>query len=636
MVDANYTNQEIARLVEFFSQLEQLPTVTLKKLNQLLRICAKDSGDFWSKTELLAWYQKLAGTAGLKPLQPSICQILQMKPTRTISGVAPVTVLTKPFPCPGKCIFCPNDVRMPKSYLSNEPGAQRAEKNYFDPYLQMHNRLSALAQMGHSVDKVELIILGGTWSYYPEAYQIWFIKECFRALNEFGVTDSSAEIRQIYDQAAVSLRTNDHQLARSDDPLQNATEFADYEMVAGASKTAATNYNQTIATLYTKAEKKVGLTDYQRATWAELEVEQKKNETTRCRSVGLVIETRPDNISLAEVLKIRRFGCTKTQIGIQSLQDEVLSKNNRGHDVAATQNAFALLRQAGFKIHAHWMPNLYGSNPAADIVDYQKLFADPAFRPDELKIYPCSLIESAELMTYHQKGLWQPYTEPELLSVLTRCFELTPPYTRLTRVIRDIPSTDIVVGNKKTNFRQLVEDGIADRKTLITEIRSREIRQGTYDIEKISFSAIHYQTTVSQEFFLQCTAPNQQGVEKLLAFLRLSLPIKTILPLTEELKNAAMIREIHVYGQATAIGSREIGRSQHVGFGRRLQAMATDIAQQQGYEKLAVISAIGTKEYYRSLGFVDGNLYQYLPLQFAKSEQKLPTEVPTYVTTTLD
>lgn len=638
MAKANYNNQEIDRLVEFFLQLEKTPHVSIKKLNQLLKIAAKDSGDFWSKTELLAWYQQLAGTRGLQPLQSAVCQALQMKPTRTISGVAPVTVLTKPFPCPGKCIFCPNDIRMPKSYLSNEPGAQRAEKNYFDPYLQTYNRVSALAQMGHSVDKIELIILGGTWSYYPEAYQIWFIKECFRALNEFGVIDESATIREKYTSAASALNTTDRQLARTDDPAKNEAAFADFQLVAGVSKATESNYNQTVAKLYTKAENQVGLTEYQRATWTELETEQKRNETTRCRCVGLVIETRPDNISSAEVLKIRRLGCTKTQIGVQSLQDEVLTKNHRGHDVAATRRAFALLRQAGFKIHAHWMPNLYGSNPTADKADYEQLFADPAFRPDELKIYPCSLIESAELMTYHQQGLWQPYTEPELLSVLTHCFVATPLYTRLTRVIRDIPSTDIVVGNKKTNFRQLVEQWLIDNTVAIKEIRSREIRQGTYDESKVSFTAVSYRTTVSQELFIQCTAPNQQGVEKLLAFLRLSLPDKNITPLTAELAGAAMIREIHVYGQATAIGHRSSGRAQHVGFGRRLQAIAAEISKQHGYQKLAVISAIGTREYYRSLGFVDGDLYQFLSLTdelMVKNNDQLKI-VPAYDYKTLD
>ncbi len=193
--------------------------------------------------------------------------------------------------------------------------------------------------------------------------------------------------------------------------------------------------------------------------------------------MGLVVETRPDHISEEEVLRIRRLGATKVQIGIQSLDDDVLRLNKRGHTVAETRRAFKLLRQAGFKIHAHWMPNLYGSSPERDIADYQHLFADPDFRPDELKIYPCSLIESAELMQHYQAGRWRPYSEDELLSLLVACFEQTPEYCRLTRVVRDIPSTDIVAGDLTTNFRQRVETELERQGKRSADIRAREIRE---------------------------------------------------------------------------------------------------------------------------------------------------------------
>jgi len=166
----------------------------------LLRNILKSPGKLFTKHELVFAYRKLVGTHGLLHQQPRIMKWLRKKPIRTSSGVTPVTVLTKPFPCPGKCIFCPSDIRMPKSYLADEPGAQRAERNYFDPYLQTYNRLKALDEIGHNVDKVELIILGGTWSYYPEPYQIWFIKECFRALNEYGNKDSRDEVLKHYKQ----------------------------------------------------------------------------------------------------------------------------------------------------------------------------------------------------------------------------------------------------------------------------------------------------------------------------------------------------------------------------------------------------------------------------------------------------
>lgn len=618
MVSVDYSNQDHNQLVGFFAELEACLIVTKKCFHQIQKKHPKSDGSLWSKTELWAAYQQLMRARGQVELRADIQQQLQMKPTRTISGVAPVTVLTKPFPCPGKCIFCPNDVRMPKSYLSNEPGAQRAEKNYFDPYLQTYNRIEALHQMGHSVEKIELIILGGTWSYYPEPYQIWFIKECFRAMNEFGVTDGQSVIRERYRHAERTL-TAQSIAARTDSPQVNHSRFISQQLIAGKNIETQAAYNQTVAQLYNQPERMVGLDQYQVATWEELEQQQQRNETARCRNVGLVIETRPDNISAKEVIKIRRLGCTKTQIGIQSLQDEVLQKNHRGHDVAATRRAIGLLRRAGFKIHAHWMPNLYGSSPSADKHDYEQLFSDPDFKPDELKIYPCSLIESAELVTYYQQGLWQPYTEAELLDVLSFCFLQTPGYCRLTRVIRDIPSPDIMVGNKKTNFRQLVEQWLTKQGTAIQEIRSREIRGRSHTIDKASTSILRYHTTVSEECFLQVTAPDETGIERLLAFLRLSLPTTQQSPLVSELAGTAIIREIHVYGQATALGQREQARAQHTGYGKQLISMAQHIAHKAGFTELAVISAIGTREYYRKQGFRDGQLYQFITTKTAST-----------------
>jgi elongator complex protein 3 len=298
---------------------------------------------------------------------------------------------------------------------------------------------------------------------------------------------------------------------------------------------------------------------------------------------------------------------------VQSLQDEVLTKNHRGHGVAATRHAFRLLRQAGFKIHAHWMPNLYGSSVEADMADYARLVSDPDFQPDELKLYPCSLIESAELMQYYKDGRWRPYSEPELLEVLTACFKLTPPYCRLTRVIRDIPSPDIVVGNKKTNFRQIVEDHLKKTGVVTQDIRAREIRDQVYDPATVEFSSVDYETSVSHEKFLQFTAqvldqPNQPP--RLLAFLRLSLPKQS--SFISELAGAAMIREVHVYGRASELGERRTEQAQHAGFGTQLMEKARELATTAGFNRLAVISAVGTREYYRGRGFTDGELYQFL------------------------
>ncbi|MGD9129186.1 MAG: tRNA uridine(34) 5-carboxymethylaminomethyl modification radical SAM/GNAT enzyme Elp3 [Candidatus Woesebacteria bacterium] len=603
----NY-NRDLQKILLLLKAIENIAVFSPKKLQVLQKKFTKKDGGIFSKTEIIAVYKKLAGKHGLKPFQDKLVKQLKMKPTRTISGVAPVTVLTKPFPCPGHCIFCPSDIRMPKSYLSDEPGAQRAERNFFDPYLQTYNRIKALADMGHNTDKIELIILGGSWTYYPESYQIWFIKECFRALNDFGTRDDRERIKRIYHCKVKKLKQHQFK-ALTNDPELNLKEFYKY-------KTIDKNYNQLIEELYLLPEKKLGLDTFQQADWQDLEKEHQLNEQAKSRCVGLVIETRPDNISEEQVKRIRRLGCTKVQIGIQSLNDQVLSKNKRGHDVATSAKAFKLLRLAGFKIHAHWMANLHGSSVQLDKEDYLRLFSDLNFKPDELKIYPCSLIKSAELMTYYQQDLWRPYFYKELLDVLVFCLKNTPQYCRLTRVMRDIPSPDIVVGNKKTNFRQIAEQALAKTDESSQDIRAREIRAEKFSIEKLQFRDFKYKTSMSEERFLQFIAPvkkmkaSQQ--EKLLAFLRLSLPNSS--NFIDELAGAAMIREVHVYGPALSLGKKSKSKAQHLGLGSRLIVRAKQIARKAGYKKLAVISAIGTKEYYRKRGFKDGELYQLCDL----------------------
>ncbi|MBP9819516.1 tRNA uridine(34) 5-carboxymethylaminomethyl modification radical SAM/GNAT enzyme Elp3, partial [Candidatus Woesebacteria bacterium] len=498
----NVTNHQLPlSLVALLTELATGKYTDAKSLQQLIKRFPKASSLLYSKSEILAGYRTLSADDISKKLPRDIERLLLLKPVRTQSGVAPVTVLTKPFPCPGKCIFCPNDIRMPKSYLADEPGAQRAERNWFDPYLQTYNRLTALHAIGHEVDKVELIILGGTWSFYPEPYQIWFISECFRALNEFGVSDGRAEVEAHYQQVQERLKQADAYTATVD-PRENKEKLREREIM-GEDVTATRHYNQVISELYVAPEQKLGISQYQTASWEVLEALQHSNEAAGHRCVGLVIETRPDCISEAEVIRIRRLGCTKAQIGFQSLQDSVLTANKRGHDVAATRRAVRLLRQAGFKIHAHWMANLYGSSVEKDIVDYSKMFSDTDFMPDELKIYPCSLIASAELMQHYKDGSWQPYTHDELLHVVTECIKQTPEYCRLTRVIRDIPSTDIVVGNKLTNFRQVAERSLAEAGEQSKDIRAREIRRELFDEQALKLQVYEYSTSVSTELFLQ-------------------------------------------------------------------------------------------------------------------------------------
>ncbi len=590
-----------AGLISILKAIFAAETLSPSDLNQLVRNQARaNGGQLYSRDELIRAYRTYAGTDGLPPFDGALIQRLRLKPVRTSSGVTPVTVLTKPFPCPGECIFCPNDVRMPKSYLSDEPGAQRAEQNSFDPYLQTMSRLTAYYNIGHPTEKIEIIILGGTWSFYPETYQLWFVKRIFDALHDYGAgIDRSVKIEgMLFEQSQLHpLRNTTHVDVHGEqlDKSYNQIVQSIYEAEMHRSRDVMTH-------ILHDGHERSPLDEY--ATWDELEAAHRFNETAPSRCVGLVIETRPDQISAEEVLRVRRLGCTKVQIGFQSLNDTVLKMNRRGHNVAATRRAVRLLRSAGFKIHAHWMPNLYGSSPQADVEDYQRMFDDPDFRPDELKIYPCSLIESAELMRHYKNGTWEPYSHQALLDTLIECLRATPEYCRLTRIIRDIPGTDIVDGNKLTNFRQIVEDTLKKRGERSRDIRAREVRYQQVVAGDLHLDEQWYDGGIGQEVFLQFITDTRE----IAGFLRLSLP--TCDPITPELAGAAMIREVHVYGQAIDIGEVSSGKAQHAGLGTQLIERAAALAQEHGYARLAVISAVGTRAYYRKRGFIDGVLYQ--------------------------
>jgi len=592
-----------ALLTAILREVIARPRLAHDELIRLLKAHPKDGRGLFSKSDLIHAYRALAGTDGLPPFDPDVIARLRAKPVRTMSGVTPVTVLTKPYPCPGECIFCPNDVRMPKSYIASEPGAQRAAQNLFDPYLQTMSRLTTLHETGHPTDKVEVIILGGTWSFYPETYQIWSVRRIFDALHDFGAGEDRTD--------AVRAALAEVSAFGADRPPPPALDGSLLDQ----------NYNHAVQQIY-RDELRRSRADAQAiargerprtpvdeyATWAELEAAHRANEQAACRCVGLVVETRPDHVDADEVRSIRQLGATKVQIGIQSLDDRVLRLNGRGHTVEQTRRAIGLLRAAGFKIHAHWMPNLYGATPEADAADYARLFADPAVRPDELKIYPCSLVESAELMRHYAAGAWRAYTHQELLDLLVACFARTPEYCRLTRVVRDIPGTEIVTGEMTTNFRQVVEDELRRRGLAAPDIRAREIRGRAVAPGTLRLDTLSYDTSVGQEVFLQFITDER----RIAAFLRLALPQGE--PLLPQLAGAAMIREVHVYGQSLGLGEEAPGRAQHAGLGTQLIERAADIARGAGYARLAVISAVGTRAYYRQRGFEDVELYQIRPL----------------------
>jgi len=536
-------------------------------------------------------------------LEERFIRSVRMKPRRTASGVATITVITRPHTCSSNCIYCPCDLRMPKSYLANEPACQRAELTFFDPYVQVAARLQALHQMGHSTDKVELIVLGGTWSDYPESYQYWFIKELFRALNEW--PNSPSHIQERLNWYTSFGLQNSEEAVSSFVAEQQAAVFDD-----------TATYNQAFHKLYDTSQPHQSAWSQMQSTYDELVEQQHVNETAAARVVGLVIETRPDTITPDNLRMFRQLGCTKIQIGIQSTRQEILDANQRQMSVAQIKRAFSLIRLYGFKIHSHLMVNLLGATPEADKQDFKTFVTDPGFLPDEIKLYPCALVSGTQLVQKYREGAWQPYAKDELVDVLVQDVLATPPYVRISRMIRDISATDILVGNKHTNLRQMVEQELAakDVASRVQEIRFREINQQQVSAAELTLQDFVYTTAVSDEHFLQwVTADN-----KIAGFCRLSLPHwdKLIAGACDVTANEllvqpgqAMIRELHVYGQALSLGLEGMS-AQHQGLGQKLLAKASSIAAEAGYTSLNVISSIGTRAYYRAQGFSDAGLYQ--------------------------
>ncbi|HJS18909.1 MAG TPA: tRNA uridine(34) 5-carboxymethylaminomethyl modification radical SAM/GNAT enzyme Elp3 [Anaerolineales bacterium] len=503
-----------------------------RDVTKTLRSHPIKGGGYLNKSMLVAIYNEMVA-AGELDEDARLLERIRMKPMRTLSGVTTVTVLTKPYPCPGKCIFCPTDVRMPKSYLPDEPGAMRGLEHEFDPYAQVRSRIDQLKSLAHPTDKIELLILGGTWSSYRRDYQEWFIARCFEAMNEGSGQGIVSE-----------------------------------------------------------------------STAVDLPAIQSINEIAHHRNVGLVIETRPDEINPDEIRWLRHLGVTKVQLGAQSLDDHILEINKRGHDVDCTRRAVALLRSAGFKIVLHWMPNLLGATPESDREDFARLW--DGLCPDEIKIYPNQLLANAELYEYWQRGEFHPYTTAQLIDLIADIKPTIPRYCRVNRVIRDIPSTNVVEGNKRTSLRQDIHGEMKRRGTYCQCVRCREVRGQSVRADVLKLEDMVYQAGAAEEHFISYVTEE----DRLAGFVRLSLPGEES-PQTgiHDLIGAALIREVHVYGQSLPVGAEKKGAAQHAGLGTRLLEEAESIARANGYKCMAVISAVGTREYYLERGYVRGELY---------------------------
>lgn len=492
-----------------------------------------------NKTEIRKRYDILV-RSGKIATSKSFERLTTRSRVRTLSGVAVVTVLTKPFPCPGTCVYCPTEAIMPKSYLPNEPAAMRALLTRFDPHRQVMTRLRALSDNGHPTDKLELIIKGGTWSAYTWSYRRWFIKRVFDACNQF-------------------------------------------------SKGAAGRKPRAERTL---------------------EKAQKRNETATNRIIGLTLETRPDWVDIKEVVRLRALGCTRVELGVQSTDEDLLELSHRGHSVEAIRRAGRLLRNAGFKVDYHMMPQLPGSTAETDEQDMKRLFNDPDFRPDMLKIYPTVVVPQAELHTWWKEGRYTPYPDSELVEMLMRVkSEIIPPYCRVSRLVRDIPSTSIVAGNPVTNLRERLHEIMALRGLRCHCLRCREVGHVAPELQtrKPRLVRQSYEASRGQEYFLSF---EDRARKVVFAFCRLRLPSKTtdketrsLAQAMPEIAGAAFIRELHTYGHLVPIDARKKSASQHTGLGKKLMADAERIAKTAGYRKIAVIAGIGVRGYYRKLGY---------------------------------
>ncbi len=469
---------------------------------------------------------------------------MRTRPIRSLSGIVNVSVLTKPYPCPGNCIYCPTERGMPKSYLSKEPAAQRAKMLKFDPFIQVKTRLESLQKEGHQTDKIELRIIGATWSHYPADYRTWYVKECFRACNQNSKVNPPA----------------------------------------GGQKSKINEKCKT----------------------QDLKKEQKKNEKAKHRIVGLSIETRPDFINEKEIIFLRELGITKVELGIQSIYDDVLKFVKRGSSRQDIINATKLLKDAGFKVSYQIMPNLPCSNLKKDYKMFEELFSNHDFKPDYLKIYPLVLLKEAKLYSIKDKINFKEYSAQELIDLIIQIKKIVPPWIRIERIIRDIPAEYAQnIAGQTTNMRQIVAQLMEKQGLKCQCIRCKEIRSIDQKSNQTKLFRSDYQASNGQEIFLSFESNDQ---EKLYSMLRLRITDNKN-HFIKSLRNYALIRDVHTFGLQAQVDKKNKLSVQHKGLGKKLIKEAEKIAKKSGKKGMAIISSVGTREYYKKLGYRLKNTY---------------------------
>ncbi len=493
-----------------------------------------------------------------------IRKVLRKRAVRSLSGVSVISLLTKFWWCPGKCVYCPTYEWLPKSYISDEPAVQRAEMNEFDPFRQIQNRLQSLRMTGNAISKCDVRIIGGTWSVYPVAYQEDFIREIYDAHTAFSY-------RNIWQKETIDANT----------PFASAATVVDPDWIP----------SQTLAK-------------------AKL-----RNETAMSRVIGMAIETRPDWITPEEIIRLRRYGVTRVEIGYQTTHDHINELNKRGHGNKESIEATKLLKDAGFKVVVHMMPGLIGATPELDLSSMAEIFANPDYRPDELKIYPMVVTPNSELTEIWQRGEFLPYEDTILIPLMAELQGVIPEYVRLNRMYRDIPAHEILAGSKLANLRQVTEIAMRARGIIRHDISAREIRARANNPHDAIIDVSMYEASGGHEYFIQMIDPLDRT---LFGVCRLRVPSQIFtldLHFIPELDGAAIIRELHVFWDQIPVGVKSITENktlpqvsiagQHMGMGKRMLQKCEDILNEKypSVKKLAVISWVGAREYYLSRGY---------------------------------
>ena len=521
---------------------------------------------------------------------------LNIKPIRELSGVTVVALFAKPHSCPhGKCMYCPGGPGSPfgdtpQSYTGQEPAALRAIRNNYDPYLQIFNRLEHYVANGHDPDKLELIFMGGTFPSLDKEYRDEFVYFVYKAINDFG------------NEFLYYNKNNKREI--------NFKKFNDFFELQGdfsstqrqlkiQEKILKIKYN-----IENLKEEYLRLSEIERNEFINknLTNQIRKNETSIIRAIGLTIETKPDWALEEHCNDMLRYGCTRLEIGVQTLNENCLKKTNRGHNLEDTKKCFQVTKDMCFKINAHMMLGLPASNLEIDEQSLTDLFELEPYKPDMLKIYPCLVVKGTPLYTMYEKGLFNPISTTDAAKIIARTYKKFPRFVRVMRVQRDIPTTVISGGVDKSNLRQYVDEEMKKEKIESKDIRSREIgfRQienkpiGTFSIKVEEFEA-----SEGKEFFIDVA----DEFDTLIGFIRLRFPKQHSLR-PEITPTTALIRELHIYGQTIPVGGEENNiKSQHKGWGTKLVKKSEEIAKEKGYDKIAIISGVGVREYYKKLGY---------------------------------